>query len=109
MKKTYYAPNRLSDSDQILYDKIIELLKSKPHLFTARWSSDALLNNILDHSIRVKGGYILIMNSGSILRPFELELNDAQIAEIKSLVKPIFERDKMEMINSIFENLEKLQ
>jgi|TARA_R110000850_G_scaffold131982_2_gene253027 hypothetical protein len=94
-----YSP--LNEYDQLLIEKVIELLKCKPHFFSARWFSGISL----DSSVRSQDKNILIMiETGQIAQPTEPRMTKQQKETIKQLVTPIVEKDSKYLIEKLICN-----
>ena len=90
--------NPLYEHEQLLINKIIELLKSKPEDFSARWLSGESLKK----SVRNPNGKILIMiETGEIISPTEPDMTKEQKEQIKKLIQPIVERDSKYLIEKL--------
>ena len=62
--------NSYDENQQLLIEKIIEMLKTKPECFSAKWST----GKSLDRSIRSQNKEILIMiDTGQICQPVNHE------------------------------------
>ena len=57
------SPNK--QHEQLLIEKVITLLKTKPENFSAKWSG----SDILDHSVKYIGSRVLISERGAIFSP----------------------------------------
>ena len=91
------AKKIIVDHENIITDKIIDLLKSKPDEFTSRWS----VKNSMGSSIRHKNGNILIMiETGQIIQPIEPNMSKDQINAIKKLIIPILEADSKYILDT---------
>ena len=91
----------LDNHKQLFIEKVIETLKSNPECFSARWFS----GKSLDSSVQHKNKEILIMiNTGEIIRPINPKMTSKQKEEIKSLIKPIVEKDSNHILERISYN-----
>jgi hypothetical protein len=80
----------LDSRQQLLIEKVIEILKTNPECFSARWFS----GKSLDSSVQHKNKEILIViNTGQIIRPIEPKMSKKQKEEIKNMIKPIVKKD----------------
>jgi len=88
----------LEAHDQLLIDRVIELLKFKPENFSARWFS----GESLDKSIQSKDRKILILiETGEITSPTTPKMTKQQKETIKQLVQPIVEKDSKYLIDNL--------
>lgn len=88
--------------EQKLIDKIIHLLETNPEKFSARWFN----GKSLDDSVRSLDGEILIVTkTGEIINPLKLNTNSAQKEKIKSLLKPIVEKDSNYIIERLLNKM----
>jgi hypothetical protein len=86
-----------NSAHKVLIEKIIELLKTKPEIFSSRWFT----GETLDKSVRCADKNILIMiSTGQIVQPFEAIMTKAEKEIVKELMVDIVERDT----NYILEN-----
>lgn len=83
--------------EKLLVDKVISLLKENSEIFTARWFD----KKTLEKSIRSIDGVILIMSWGEIVSPISVKMSYKQRRLVRSLIKPIFERDGAELVNEL--------
>lgn len=105
VKKKQCAIDRLSFSgaskeEERLIKKVIELLKDKPEIFSAKWFNGMSI----DKSVRSKDTQILIGLCGSIIAPIKPEMTDKQKELLAQLIAPIVERDKKELIDKAISN-----
>lgn len=90
--------NPFHEGEQIIIEKVIELLKMKPEYFSAHWYS----GRTLDSSVRYKNGDILIMiDTGQILHPIEVKMTKMQKDVVKELIRPIIKKSAEYIINNI--------
>jgi hypothetical protein len=83
---------------QLLIEKIIEMLKTKPECFSARWFT----GKSLDKSIRSQNQEILIIiETGQICQPVEPQMSEEQKELIKQLLKPIIKKDSDYIIDRL--------
>jgi len=82
-----------------LINKVIELLKEKPCLFSSRWFT----GKSLDRSVKsIDGTNILILScTGEIIKPIEPKMSKKQKLQVKKLLVPIIERDSKYVINKL--------
>ena len=91
-----YSP--LDTHQQLLIEKVIEILKTNPECFSARWFS----GKSLDSSVKHKNEEILIMiNTGQIIQPIAPEMSKKQKEEIKNILKPIVKKDSDYLIERL--------
>lgn len=91
-----YSP--LEAHNQLLIEKVIELLRCKPNLFSARWFS----GGSLDKSVQSQDKNILIMiETGEITKPTEPKMTKKQKEAVKQLIKPIVEKDSQYLIEKL--------
>ena len=84
--------------EQLLINKVIELLKNKPENFSARWFTGANL----DLSVRSNDRKILIMiQTGEITQPINVNMTNQQKEQIKHLIAPIVEEDSKYIIDNL--------
>lgn len=82
--------NHYDEHEQLLIEKVIEMLKTKPECFSARWFT----GKSLDKSVRSQNKEILIMiDSGQICHPVEPRMTKEQKELIKQLLEPIVKKD----------------
>lgn len=85
--------------EQLLIEKVIELLKTSPDNFSARWFGS---RTSLDRSVQSKDKNILIMiESGEIIKPVYPKMSDKQMEEIKQLIAPIVKKDSDYLIEKL--------
>ena len=83
---------------QLLIEKIIEMLKTKTECFSARWFN----GKSLDKSIRSEKKEILIMiETGQICQPLEPQMSKEQKELIKQLLEPIVKKDSDYLIEKL--------
>ena len=76
--------------EQLVIEKVIELLKTKPDSFSARWFGDTSLQTSVQSSNR----QILIMiKTGQIISPIQPEMTRKQRRIIMKLLDPIVKKD----------------
>lgn len=93
--------NSYDAHQQLLIEKIIEMLKTKPEYFSARWFT----GKSLDMSIRSQNKEILIMiDTGQILQPVEPRMSVEQKELIKQLLEPIVKKDSDYLIKRLICN-----
>jgi len=92
---------RINAHDQLLIEKVIELLKCKPEFFSARWFT----GKSLDGSIQSQDKNILIMiETGEIAKPTHPNMTKQQKETVKQLVAPIVEKDSKYLIEKLICN-----
>ena len=90
--------SQMNEHNQLLIDKVIELLKCKPDFFSAKWFT----GKSLDSSIRSQDKNILIMiETGKIIEPTEPKMTKEQKEAVKQLVTPIVEKDSKYLIEKL--------
>ncbi len=83
---------------QLLVEKVIEILKTKPECFSARWFT----GQSLDASVRSNDKQILIMiYDGQITLPVNPRMSKEQKEIIKQLIKPIVKKDSDYLIEKL--------
>tara|TARA_R100000541_G_scaffold17976_1_gene27772 strand:- start:148 stop:513 length:366 start_codon:yes stop_codon:yes gene_type:complete len=87
--------NKEETQEDRLINKISELLKEKPDMFSAKWFN----GRSIDRSVRSKDAQILIGLDGFIIAPIEPYMTNAQKKLLADLIIPIVERDKKELID----------
>lgn len=91
----------LNTHDQLLIEKVIELLKCKRDFFSAKWFT----GKSLDSSIQSQDKNILIMiETGQIAQPTRPKMTKHQKEVIKQLVAPIVEKDSKYLIEKLIRN-----
>lgn len=96
------TPSIEDSHEQKLIDKIIHLLETNPEKFSARWYNGKRLNK----SVGTRNGEILIMiKTGEIISPVELTTNSAEKEKIKSLLKPIVQKDSDYIIERLLNKM----
>lgn len=96
-----HSYSTLNEHNQLLIDKVIELLKYKPDFFSAKWFT----GKRLDSSIRSQDKNILIMiETGQITLPTEPKMTKEQKEVVKQLVAPIVEKDSKYLIEKLICN-----
>lgn len=84
--------------EQLFIEKVIEIVKTKPECFSARWFN----GKSLDESVISQNKDILIMiDSGQIILPIEPRMNKKQKKLIKQLLEPIVKNDIVYLIEQI--------
>ena len=87
--------------EQLLVERIIEMLKTKPECFSARW----VTGKSLDKSVRSNNKKILIMiYDGQIIQPVEPKMTKLQKETIKQLIEPIVKKDSDYLIETLICN-----
>ena len=90
--------NSYDTHQQLLIEKIIEMLKTKPECFSARWFT----GKSLDSSVRSQNKEILIMiDTGQICHPVEPRMSKEQKELIKQLLEPIVKKDSDYLIERL--------
>jgi len=90
---------------QLLVEKVIEILKTKPECFSARWFN----GSSLDESVRSDDKQILIMiNNGAILQPVKPRMSKEEKQIVKRLIEPIIKKDSDYLIEKLLCNYPKL-
>lgn len=90
--------NQYDAHEQLLTEKVIEMLKTKPECFSARWFT----GKSLDKSVRSQSKEILIMiNSGQICEPVEPRMTKEQKELVKQLLAPIVKKDSDYLIERL--------
>ena len=90
--------NHYDAHEQLLIEKVIEMLKTKPEYFSARWFT----GKSLDKSVRSRNEEILIMiDSGQICHPVKPRMTKEQKELIKQLLKPIVKKDSDYLIEQL--------
>lgn len=85
--------------EQLLIEKVIELIKSNPDNFSARWFGD---KSSLDKSVESKCHKILVMiDTGQIIKPVEPKMSKQQMEELKQLLQPIVKKDSDYLIEKL--------
>jgi len=93
--------NHYDEHEQLLIEKVIEMLKTKPECFSARWFT----GKSLDKSVRSQNKEILIMiDSGQICHPVEPRMTKEQKELIKQLLEPIVKKDSDYLIERLIYN-----
>lgn len=84
--------------EQLLIERIIEMLKTKPECFSARWFT----GKSLDKSVRSSNKEILIMiYDGQITQPVRPKMTKQQKEIIKQLIEPIVKKDSDYLIETL--------
>lgn len=84
--------------EQLLINRVIELLQNDPDFFSARWFN----GNSIDSSVQSRDRNILIMiKTGDILQPTRPIMTKEQNDIIKKLLVPIVERDSIYLIENL--------
>jgi len=97
-KKKTKSLSLLKQHEQLLIEKVIKMLKEKPEYFSAKWFT----GKHLDASVRSKDRNVLIMiNTGQITQPVNVEMTSQQKEIVKELIKPIVERDSEYLISKL--------
>jgi hypothetical protein len=87
--------------EQLLVERIIEMLKTKPECFSARWFN----GKSLDKSVRSSNKQILIMiYDGQITQPVVPKMTKQQKETIKQLIEPIVKKDSDYLIETLIYN-----
>jgi hypothetical protein len=85
--------------EQLLIEKVIELLKTCPDNFSARWFGD---KSSLNKSVESKDHKILIMiYDGQIIKPVEPKMSKQQKELVKQLINPIVKKDSDYLIEKL--------
>jgi hypothetical protein len=84
--------------EELLITKVINILETDPYFFSARWFS----GDNLDTSVQSKNKKIQIMiDTGQIINPIEPKMTTIQKNKIKELIRPIVEKDSIDIINEL--------
>ena len=87
--------------EQLLIEKVIELLKRKPDFFSAKWFTGKSLGN----SVQSQDKNILIMiDTGEIIQPTCPEMTVQQKEVVRRLVTPVVEKDSKYLIEKLISN-----
>ena len=90
--------NQYDAYEQLITEKVIELLKTKPERFSARWFN----GKTLDKSVRIQSTGILIMiDSGQIFQPVKPRMTKEQKELVKQLLEPIVKKDSDYLIERL--------
>ena len=90
--------NHYDEHEQLFIEKVIEMLKTKPECFSARWFT----GKSLDKSVINQNKEILIMiDSGQICHPVEPQMTKEQKELIKQLLEPIVKKDSDYLIEQL--------
>jgi hypothetical protein len=90
--------NQYDAHQQLLVEKVIEILKTKPECFSARWFN----GSSLDASVRSNDKQILIMiYDGQITQPVNPRMSKEQKAMVKQLIEPIVKKDSDYLIEKL--------
>lgn len=93
--------NQYDSHEQLLIEKVIEMLKTKPECFSARWFT----GKSLDKSVKSQNGEILIIiDSGQICQPVEPRMTKEQKELVKQLLEPIVKKDSDYLIERLICN-----
>jgi hypothetical protein len=93
--------NQYDAHQQLLVEKVIEILKTKPECFSARWFT----GQSLDASVRSNDKQILIMiYDGQITQPVVPKMTKQQKETIKQLIEPIVKKDSDYLIETLIYN-----
>lgn len=86
--------------EQLVIEKVIELLKTKPDSFSARWFNDTSLQKSVQSSDR----QILIMiKTGEIIDPIRPSMTRKQKRLVMKLLDPIVKKDSEYLIQRLLE------
>lgn len=86
--------------EQLVIEKVIELLKTKPDSFSARWFGDTSLQTSVQSSDR----QILIMiKTGQIIAPIQPEMTRKQRRIIMKLLDPIVKKDSEYLVQRLLQ------
>lgn len=90
--------NQYDVHQQLLVEKVIEMLKTKPECFSARWFT----GKSLDASVRSNDKQILIMiYDGQITQPVNPRMSKEQKEMVKQLIEPIVKKDSDYLIEKL--------
>ena len=90
--------NQCYAHQQLLVEKVIEILKTKPECFSARWFT----GQSLDASVRSNDKQILIMiYDGQITQPVNPRMSKEQKEMVKQLIEPIVKKDSDYLIEKL--------
>ena len=93
--------NQYDAHEQLLTEKVIEMLRTKPECFSARWFT----GKTLDNSVRSQNREILIMiDSGQICQPIQPRMTKKQKEVVKKLLEPIVKKDSDYLIERLICN-----
>jgi hypothetical protein len=79
----------VDEHEQILINKVIDMLQTQPEKFSARWSG---YHQTLDKSVQC-GNVLIMIETGQIALPVEVKMTKEQKKIIVELIKPIAKRD----------------
>jgi len=91
----------LHKHNQLLIEKVIELLETKPQLFSAMWfGGDKIEDSIMSQDNKIH----IMIGTGEIIKPIHVEMNTNQKKIIKKLIALIVERDSKILIDGLLVN-----
>jgi len=90
--------NQYNAHQQLLVEKVIDILKTKPECFSARWFT----GSSLDASVISNDKQILIMiYDGQITQPVKPRMSKEQKEMVKQLIEPIVKKDSDYLIEKL--------
>jgi hypothetical protein len=93
--------NQYDSHQQLLVEEVIEMLKTNPECFSARWFTGLSL----DRSVKCKDKQILIMiDDGQIIRPIQPRMSKKQKEIVRQLIEPIVKKDSDYIIENLVSN-----
>lgn len=98
------TPTIYNAHEQLLIEKIIEMVEADPEAFSARWFT----GTSLDKSVQSADRNILIMiETGQIAEPIAPVMTKEQKEKIKALIKPIVKKDSEYLAERLICNCKK--
>jgi len=104
LKKPFFI-HAVSDScspldahEQVFIEKVIEILKSNPECFSAKWFNGKSLDSSVQHKDK---GILIMINTGEIIQPVNPKMNKKQKKQIKNLIIPIVKKDSDYLIERL--------
>ena len=90
--------NQYNAHQQLLVERVIDILKTKPECFSARWFT----GSSLDASVISNDKQILIMiYDGQITQPVKPRMSKEQKEMVKQLIEPIVKKDSDYLIEKL--------
>ncbi len=90
-------------NEQLLIEKVIEIVRNEPEKFSARWFTGMSLDDSVK-SIRSRNKMILIMKDGQITMPIYPKMKKEQMQTLRELIQPIIKRDMEFLINDLLKS-----
>jgi len=91
----------LEEHEQLMIEKVTELLKTKPDDFSVIWFNTTSLEESVKNN---KKNILIMIDTGQIIQPMKPIMSDEQKELIKQLICPIVERGSIYLIEQLIKD-----